>query len=120
MLAAGYGATAITDFGLWLFLAASMPVGLGIGIVVGGSLRAIAIDEAPVELRATAQGLINIGNSIGTLSVTAAISAVADFVGGTGGFAIAYVGVAVLMLVMLVVALRLGTASDTLVKALNP
>ncbi|MFI4891142.1 MAG: MFS transporter [Steroidobacterales bacterium] len=120
LLAAGYGATAITDFGLWLFLAASMPVGLGLGIVVGGALRSIAIDEAPVKLRATAQGLINIGNSVGTLGATAAISAIADFAGGTGGFAIAYVGVAVLMLMMLIVALRLGAASDTLVKALNP
>jgi multidrug resistance protein len=120
LLAAGYGAIALTDFGLWLFLAASMPVGLGLGIVVGGSLRAIAIDEAPAELRATAQGLINIGNAVGTLCATAAISAFADFIGGTGGFAIAYVGVAVLMLAMLVIASRLGTASSTLVKALNP
>jgi multidrug resistance protein len=117
LLAAGYGATAVTDFGLWLFLAASMPVGLGLGIVVGGSLRAIAIDEAPVDSRATAQGLINIGNAVGTLSATAAISAVADFAGGTRGFVIAYVGVAALMLVMLLVAVRLGAAGDTRARA---
>jgi MFS family permease len=106
LLAFGYGLTALTGVGLWLFLAASMPVGLGIGIVVGGALRSIAIDEAPAERRATAQGLINIGNSIGTLSSTAAISAVADFAGGVRGFTIAYFGVAALMLVMLIAAVR--------------
>ncbi len=46
-----------------------MPVGLGVGIVVGGALRSIAIDEAPPTQRGAAQGLINICTSIGTLAV---------------------------------------------------
>jgi multidrug resistance protein len=108
LLGVGYAGSAITGFGLWVFLVASIPVGLGVGIVVGGSLRSIAIDEAPVAVRASAQGLINICTAIGTLMSAAAISAVADFSGGgAGGFATAYVAVGVLMLVMLIITLGL-------------
>ena len=108
LLAVGYGASAITGYGLWAFLIASVPVGLGLGIVVGGAMRSIAIDEAPAELRATAQGLINISNSIGTLLSAATISAIADFRGGgADGFAAAYAVVATLLAVMIVVATRL-------------
>jgi MFS family permease len=119
LLAAGYGGSAITGFGLRLFLAASMPVGLGIGIVVGGALRSIAIDEAPAELRGTAQGLINICTAVGTLSSTAAISAVADFGGGGRGFAIAYVGVGILMGLMVLITLGLDNGRRVGVSALN-
>ena len=104
-LAAGYGATAIMNYGLVGFLVASMPVGLGVGVVVGGALRSIAIDEAPPELRGAAQGLINICTSIGTLSSAAAIGAIADFRGGgPAAFGVAYLVVAALMAVMLVIA----------------
>ncbi len=102
LLAAGYATTAATSLGLWGFLAASVPVGLGVGIVVGGSLRSIAIDEAPAEARTAAQGVINIGTAIGTLLSAAAVSALADLTGGgAAGFARAYVAVAVLMVAML-------------------
>jgi len=98
MLAVGYGGSAIMAYGLALFLVASMPVGLGIGIVVGGSLRAIALEEAPASVRASAQGLINICTAIGTLFAAAAIGAIADLRGGSAaGFGFAYVMVAVLM-----------------------
>jgi len=120
LLGAGYGASGITAYGLPFFLGASVPVGLGLGVVVGGALRSIAIDEAPARLRATAQGLINIFNAIGTLSAAAAISAIADFRGGgAAGFSTAYVVVAIVMLMMVAVTLRLPrdtplAASDTL------
>jgi MFS family permease len=122
LLGVGYGACAITAHGLPFFLAASMPVGLGLGVVVGGALRSIAIDEAPVQLRATAQGLINIFNAVGTLAAAAAISAIADFNGGgSSGFSSAYVVVAIVLLSMLTVTWRLrrdaGVASgDALAK----
>ena len=67
LTAVGYAATAMTSLGLWGFLLASMPVGLGIGVLVSGALRTIAIDEAPVAQRGAAQGLVNIFTSIGTL-----------------------------------------------------
>ena len=113
MLALGYGLSAITGYGLWLFLLASLPVGLGIGIVVGGALRSIAIDDAPVAVRASAQGLINICTSIGTLVAAAGISAVADLAGGgTAGFGLAYQMVAALMLAMLLLGLGLRKRSS--------
>lgn len=113
MLALGYGLTAITSLGLWFFWLASVPVGLGVGIVVGGALRSIAIDEAPQHVRGAAQGLINICTAIGTLLATATVSAMADFGGGgAAGFARAYVAVAVLMTAMLLASLALRRTAD--------
>jgi MFS family permease len=118
MLALGYGLSAITSQGLWLFLVASVPTGLGIGIVVGGALRSIAIDEAPLAVRAAAQGLVNICTSIGTLMAAASISAIADLAGGgTEGFSQAYVLVAALMLAMLLITLGLRKKADTALQA---
>jgi MFS family permease len=102
-LALGYAASAFTSAGLVFFMAASMPVGLGVGIVVGGALRAIAIDEAPPALRGAAQGLVNIATSVGTLLSAAVVAAVVD----VAGFAPAYLGVAALMLAMLAATLGL-------------
>ncbi|MGL6113141.1 MAG: hypothetical protein ACRC2B_23875, partial [Rubrivivax sp.] len=117
-LALGYAASAATAAGLWFFLLASMPVGLGVGIVVGGALRSIAIDEAPPAQRGAAQGMINICTSVGTLLSAAVLSAVADFSGGGAhGFAVAYLGVAALMLLMLAVTLGLRASGDAQLKA---
>jgi MFS family permease len=116
----GYAATAMTGLGLWGYLLASMPVGLGIGVLVSGALRTIAIDEAPVAQRGAAQGLVNIFTSIGTLLAAATIGAVADWQGGGArGFALAYGGVAVLMLAMLLatLGLRRGSLLDEAGKA---
>jgi MFS family permease len=108
LLATGYAAAAITRYGLAGFLVASIPIGLGVGIVVGGALRLIAIDEAPDALRGTAQGLINICNSIGTLLSAAIIGAIADYRGGDPeAFGAAYLVVALVMVVMLVIAVTL-------------
>jgi len=109
LLALGYAASAFSDPALWLFLLATMPLGLGVGIVVGGALRSIAIDEAPPAQRGAAQGLINICTSVGTLLAAAAVGAVADF----SGFAVAYLGVAALMLLVLPAALALRHRDDT-------
>ncbi len=117
-LALGYGLSAITSQGLWLFLLASVPVGLGIGIVVGGALRSIAIDEAPLAVRAGAQGLINICTAVGTLVAAAFIGAMADFSGGAAlGFSNAYFLVAALMLAMLLAALGLHKKADAALQA---
>jgi MFS family permease len=105
LLSVGYGASAFTGLGLGGFLVATMPVGLGVGVVVSGALRTIAIDEAPLAFRGTAQGLINICTSIGTLLAVAAIGALADFSGhGAAGFSVAYEVVAVLMACMVLLA----------------
>ncbi len=108
LVAAGYAAVAVTQTGLWGYLLATMPVGLGVGVLVSGALRTIAIDEAPLAQRGAAQGLVNIFTSIGTLLSAAVIGAVADWRGGgPAGFSFAYFGVALLMGAMLLVALAL-------------
>ena len=118
LLAVGYAASALPGIGLTGFLLATMPVGLGVGVVVSGALRTIAIDEAPVAVRGAAQGLINIFTSIGTLLSAAAIGALADYGGGgVHGFGIAYGVVAALMLVMLLVAFGLRAESAALKSA---
>jgi predicted MFS family arabinose efflux permease len=115
LLALGYAASAATGFGLWGFLLATMPVGLGVGVVVGGALRTIAIDEAPPALRGAAQGLVNICTSIGTLLSATTIGALADFGGGgAAGFGQAYLVVAALMALMLLFAVGLHKGSATL------
>lgn len=99
-LAGGYASMAASGAGPWIFLVASLPIGLGVGIVVGGSLRSIAIDEAPPAYRTIAQGVINIATAVGTLTAASIVSAVADFAGGGAeGFATAYASVAGVMVV---------------------
>jgi multidrug resistance protein len=112
LLAFGYATLSVTKFGLQGFFLGGVPVGLGLGIVVGGALRSIAIDEAPANLRAAAQGLINIFNAIGTLLAAAAIGAIADLMGGgIPGFATAYRVVALVMVLALLAVFRLRRRS---------
>lgn len=108
LLALGYAACAHAGLGLVGFLVATMPVGLGVGVVVGGALRTIAIDEAPRAQRGAAQGMINIATSIGTLLSATVIGTMADFAGGGAhGFAVAYVAVGAAMGAMWLLALAL-------------
>ena len=111
LLTLGYLQSAVPETGFAAFVVASVLVGIGLGVVVSGALRSIAIDEAPPELRGAAQGLINIFNAVGTLLAVTCISAVADFEGGgLAGFGYAYLGVGMSMLVMLLLALGLKKA----------
>lgn len=112
LLTLGYLQSAVPQSGLPAFVAASVLIGIGLGVVVSGALRSIAIDEAPPMLRGRAQGLINIFNAVGTLLAVTCISAIADFEGGgLTGFSHAYVAMDLSMLVMLLIALGLNRKS---------
>ena len=112
LLTLGYLQSAVPQTGFTAFVAASVLVGIGLGVVVSGALRSIAIDEAPPALRGTAQGLINIFNAIGTLLAVTCISAIADFQGGgLTGFGQAYLVVGLSMFVMLLMAFGLKKKS---------
>jgi MFS family permease len=112
LLTLGYLQSAVPETGFTAFVVASVLVGIGLGVVVSGALRSIAIDEAPPALRGSAQGLINIFNAVGTLLAVTCISAIADFDGGElTGFGRAYLALGLTMLVMLLVALGLKRAS---------
>ncbi len=113
LLTLGYLQSAVPQTGLTAFVVASVLVGIGLGVVVSGALRAIAIDEAPANLRGTAQGLINIFNAVGTLLAVTCIGAIADFEGGgLTGFSHAYLAMALSMLAMLLIALGLTRKSS--------
>jgi EmrB/QacA subfamily drug resistance transporter len=113
LLTLGYLQSAVPQTGLTAFVVASVLVGIGLGVVVSGALRAIAIDEAPPTLRGTAQGLINIFNAVGTLLAVTCIGAIADFEGGgLTGFSHAYLAMALSMLAMLLIALGLSRKSS--------
>ena len=108
LLTLGYLQSAVPETGFAAFLAASVLVGIGLGVVVSGALRTIAIDEAPPALRGAAQGLINIFNAVGTLLAVTCISAIADFDGGElTGFSHAYLALVLSMFVMLLLAFGL-------------
>ena len=113
LLTLGYLQSAVPQTGFTAFVVASVLVGIGLGVVVSGALRSIAIDEAPPALRGSAQGLINIFNAVGTLLAVTCISAIADFDGGElKGFGRAYLALGLTMLVMLLVAFGLKRASS--------
>jgi len=112
LLALGYLQSVVPQTGFTAFVLASVLVGIGLGVVVSGALRTIAIDEAPVALRGSAQGLINIFNAVGTLLAVTCISAIADFEGGgLTGFSHAYLALGLSMLMMLPVAFGLKRKS---------
>ncbi|WP_396435266.1 MFS transporter [Limnohabitans sp.] len=112
-LTLGYLQSAVPQTGLTAFLIASVLIGMGVGVVVSGALRTIAMDEAPLAQRGSAQGLMTIFNAVGTLLAVTCISAMADFEGGElAGFGHAYLALALSMLVMLVVAFGLKRKSS--------
>ncbi|HMQ34260.1 MAG TPA: MFS transporter [Chloroflexaceae bacterium] len=109
-LAAGSALLALTGTGpgLWVFLPASLLVGLGVGIVVGGTLRTVVLNEVGPEERGAAQGLVNVGISVGNLLVVALLGAVADALGGgMAGLAAAYLAGAAVMAAMFLLSLGL-------------
>jgi MFS family permease len=108
LMGLGYAGASVTQFGLAGFLVATVPAGVGLGVIVGGALRSVAMAEAPVALRATGQGLVNVFNGVGTLTAAATIGAIADFRGGgAAGFSVAYLVVAGVLAVMFLVTLAL-------------
>jgi EmrB/QacA subfamily drug resistance transporter len=112
LLTLGYMQSAVPQTGFSAFVVASVLIGIGLGVVVSGALRTIAIDEAPPAQRGTAQGLINIFNAVGTLLAVTCISAIADFEGGElTGFSHAYLVLGLSMLVMLLLAFGLKRKS---------
>ena len=112
LLTLGYLQSAVPQTGWTAFLIASVLIGIGVGVVVSGALRTIAMDEAPPAQRGSAQGLITILNAVGTLLAVTCISAMADFEGGElTGFSHAYLALALSMLMMLWVAFGLKKKS---------
>lgn len=92
----------------WVFILATLFIGAGVGIVVGGTLRTVVLDEVDAKQRTAAQALVNIGIAIGNLMVVAVLSALADRAGGgLGGLKSAYLAATAVMVMMMAISLRL-------------
>lgn len=107
-LAAGAALLPLSSIGLLMFMAATALLGLGVGIVVGGTLRTIVLNEAAPEQRGAAQGLVNVSIGVGNLLVVAVLGALADARGGDmAGLSAAYLAAAAVMVAMLLLSLGL-------------
>lgn len=96
----------------WMYMVATLFIGTGVGIVVGGTLRTLVLNEVTVRERSAAQALVNIGIAIGNLMVVAVLSFLADQAGGgLAGLSVAYRAATAVMLVMMVISLRLQPSS---------
>ncbi|MFQ3661552.1 MAG: MFS transporter [Chloroflexaceae bacterium] len=95
-VALGSALLSLAGAGLWMFLIASALIGHGVGIVVGGTLRTIVLNEVAPQQRGAAQGLVNVGIAVGNLLVVALLGFVADVFGsGMAGLGAAYLTSAV-------------------------
>jgi MFS family permease len=107
-LLVGMALIALGAAGFALFMIATLFIGAGVGIVVGGTLRTVVLDEVSAKERSAAQALVNIGIAVGNLMVVAVLSVLADRAGGgLAGLQVAYGAAAGVMLTMLGVSLRL-------------
>jgi MFS family permease len=107
-LAVGSGLIGVGASNFVVFMLASLCIGTGVGIVVGGTLRTVVLDAVSAAQRSAAQALVNIMISIGNLLVVAVLSALADLAGGgLRGLSVAYLAATAVMVGMLVLSLRL-------------
>ena len=96
----------------WVFMLASLFIGAGVGIVVGGTLRTVVLDEVDQAQRSAAQALVNICIAIGNLLVVAVLSTLADRAGaGLDGLRVAYLAATIVLLLMMALSLRLRARS---------
>jgi MFS family permease len=107
-LAIGSALVGLAAAHFWLFMLATLFIGAGVGIVVGGTLRTVVLDEVGADQRSAAQALVNIGIAIGNLLVVAVLSALADRAGGgLPGLSAAYLAATAVLVGMLALSLRL-------------
>jgi EmrB/QacA subfamily drug resistance transporter len=94
---------------LALFIVAGIVIGLGLSALLGAPVRYIMLNEAPASDRTAAQGAITLFTSIGQLTSSAMVGAVAASQGGgVKGYGSAYlvIGVIAVVLVLLTLGLK--------------
>ncbi|MGB9937476.1 MAG: MFS transporter [Methanobacterium sp.] len=92
----------------YIFIISGMIVGIGLITIIGAPLRYIMLSESPPEHRASGQALININSSAGQLIGGAFVGGIiASQGGGYTGYSLAYIGVGVTAVIMLILTLGL-------------
>ncbi len=89
--------------------------GIGIGVLLGASLRYILLNEAPAEERGATQGVLTVFISIGQLIGAVLLGAVAASRGGdVGGYAAAFLIVGILMVLLFIASFGLKSRAEEL------
>lgn len=100
---------------LLAFYGFSALFGIGIGVLLGASLRYILLNEAPAEERGAAQGVLTVFISIGQLIGAVLLGAVAAARGGdVAGYAAAFLIVGVLMALLFIASFGLKSRAEEL------
>jgi len=88
--------------------------GIGIGVLLGASLRYIMLNEVTGSERASAQGLLTIFISIGQLVGAALMGAVVAARGGIDGYAAAFLASGAVMLILTIASTQLKSRAAEL------
>ena len=89
--------------------------GIGIGVLLGASLRYILLNEAPAAERGATQGVLTVFISIGQLIGAVVLGAVAAARGNdVGGYAVAFLVVGVVMLALFIASFGLKSRAEEL------
>jgi len=99
--------------GLWGFIISAAVIGLGLSSLLGAPMRYIMLNEASVADRTSAQGLISLSTSVGQLTSSALVGAVAASMGGgVNGYGAAYLVIGVVAGIMVVLTLGLKNRQE--------
>lgn len=86
---------------LTTFYIAGIIIGIGLSALLGTSLRYVMLNEAPVDQRGAAQGILTLFTSMGQLLGAAVVGAVvASHGGGMHGYDVAFAGIGGFMLML--------------------
>lgn len=100
---------------LWGFIASAAVIGLGLASLLGAPMRYIMLNEASAADRTSAQGLITLFTSVGQLTSSALIGAVAASLGGgVKGYGTAYMVIGIIAGIMVVLTLGLKNRQQEL------
>jgi EmrB/QacA subfamily drug resistance transporter len=100
---------------LWGFIAAAAVIGLGLSSLLGAPMRYIMLNEASAAERTSAQGMITLFTSVGQLTSSALVGAVAASMGGgVKGYGTAYMVVGIVAGIMVILTLGLKNRQQEL------
>lgn len=98
---------------LWGFIASGVVIGLGLSSLLGAPMRYIMLNEASAADRTSAQGVITLFTSIGQLTSSALVGAVAASVGGgVKGYGSAYLVIGGIAVVLVLLTLGLKSRKE--------
>ena len=100
---------------LWGFITSAAVIGLGLSSLLGAPMRYIMLNEASVANRTSAQGMISLSTSVGQLTSSALVGAVAASLGGgVKGYGTAYMVIGILAGIMVLLTLGLKNRQQEL------